>query len=120
MTLSLIETYVKNSFRRFSYVHDQILIALQSLNITKYVDSGTSVNSFFELEFMFAPNVAYRVYDEIDEGAIERADNGSFYVHVRLPEDNWLYGFLMSFGKDVEIIKPKHVRKKLAKKLNII
>jgi predicted DNA-binding transcriptional regulator YafY len=82
-------------------------------------DPGTPINSLIELELVFAPCVAYRVYDEFDEGSIERADNGSLHVLVRLPEDNWLYGFLMSFGKDVEIIQPEHVRENLAKKLNI-
>lgn len=80
-------------------------------------ETDTPINSLIKLELMFAPYVAYRVYDEFDEGAIERADNGSLYVSVRLPEDNWLYSFLMSFGKDVEILQPKHVKENLAKSL---
>jgi predicted DNA-binding transcriptional regulator YafY len=82
-------------------------------------ETGTPINPLIDLELVFAPYVAYRVYDELDEGSIERADNGSLHVFARLPEDNWLYGFLMSFGKDVEILQPKYVKENLAKKLSI-
>jgi predicted DNA-binding transcriptional regulator YafY len=78
-------------------------------------ENDAPINSLIELELVFAPYVAYRVYDEFDAGAIEMADNGSLHVYARLPEDNWLYSFLMSFGKDVEIIQPKHVKENLAK-----
>lgn len=80
-------------------------------------ESDTPIKSLIELELVFAPEVAYRVYDEFEEGAIERADNGSLYVNVRLPEDNWLYSFLMSFGKAVEILQPKRIKENLAKML---
>lgn len=81
--------------------------------------TDTPITSFIELELVFASHVAYRVYDEFDVGSIEQADNGSLHVHVHLPEDEWLYSFLMSFGKNVEILHPKHVKENLAKKLNI-
>jgi predicted DNA-binding transcriptional regulator YafY len=81
--------------------------------------TGTPVNSLIELELVFAPHVAYRVFDEFDEGSIERADNGSLHVFARLPEDNWLYSFLMSFGNDVDILQPKQVKENLKKMLNI-
>lgn len=82
-------------------------------------EAGTSGTALVELELVFAPQVAYRVYDEFDEGSIERADDGSLHVFTRLPEDNWLYGFLMSFGKDVVILQPQHIKENIIKSLNI-
>ncbi|MGE7091556.1 helix-turn-helix transcriptional regulator [Lysinibacillus sp. NPDC048646] len=30
-------------------------------------------------------------------------------VHISLPEDEWLYGFLLSFGHRIKILKPTHI-----------
>jgi predicted DNA-binding transcriptional regulator YafY len=42
-------------------------------------------------------------------------ENGSITVSVTLPENNWLYGFLLSFGPGVEVISPLHIRENLRK-----
>jgi predicted DNA-binding transcriptional regulator YafY len=34
---------------------------------------------------------------------------------VKFPENNWLYGFLLSFGAGVEVINPPHIREILMK-----
>ncbi len=35
---------------------------------------------------------------------------GSYIAEVVFPEDNWLYGFILSFGQDVEVVEPLHIR----------
>lgn len=65
------------------------------------------------LTLEFAPHVAYRVYDEFDEGCIERCDDGSLCVNAVMPADEWLYRYLQSFGTDVRVISPEHLRRKL-------
>ena len=98
----------------------------ESFEVGKYAapsieETQTPINSLVTLKLVFAPHVAYRVYDEFDEGSIKRADSGSLHVFARLPEDGdgWLYNYLMSFGKDVAVLQPQHVRENLAKMLNI-
>ena len=81
-------------------------------------DATQQPESLVQLELLFPKHVAYRVYDEFDEGAIEKADDGSLHVFARLPEDNWLYGFLLSFGRDVRVLQPAHVRDNLTQKHN--
>lgn len=61
----------------------------------------------------FAPHVAYRVYDEFDEGSIEKGDNGTLLVSAAMPIDEWLYRYLLTFGKDMCVISPEHLRRKL-------
>lgn len=61
----------------------------------------------------FAPHVAYRVYDEFDEGCIERDNDGRLFVEASMPIDEWLYRYLLSFGKDVCVISPEYLRRKL-------
>ncbi len=34
-------------------------------------------------------------------------------VQTLYPDDSWLYQALLSFGKNVEVIEPAHIRKKL-------
>lgn len=74
-----------------------------------------SSQSMIQLELRFPPHVAYRVYDEFDEGSIEKEDDGCLYVRARMPEDSWLYGFLLSFGKDISIISPEKIREHIGK-----
>lgn len=78
--------------------------------------SDAASPALVSLELEFPSHVAYRVYDEFDEGCVEKNDDGSYHVFVRLPEDNWLYGFLLSLGSDVRVLSPKHVSDRLAEK----
>ena len=78
--------------------------------------SQIPTNSLVTLELVFSPHVAYRVYDEFDEGSIYRADNGSLHVFTKLPDDNWLHGFLLSFGNDVTILQPAKIRDRFIKR----
>ena len=38
---------------------------------------------------------------------------GSLIVKAAMPEDNWMYGFLLSYGPHLTILDPPHVRERL-------
>lgn len=38
---------------------------------------------------------------------------GRFLARVTYPEDNWLYGFLLSFGPGAEVLEPPHLRARI-------
>ncbi|MFB6468193.1 helix-turn-helix transcriptional regulator [Cytobacillus sp. Hz8] len=63
------------------------------------------------------PCMAYRVYDEFDQDSILHNKDGSFTVTVTYPENEWLYGYVLSFGEHIEVIEPKYVREIIKKKL---
>ena len=63
------------------------------------------------LVIKIAPEMTYRVYDEFDENGIEKQPDGSFIVTLMCPEDDGVYGFLLSFGEYAEVIEPKRIRK---------
>lgn len=67
------------------------------------------------LELCFASSVAYRIYDEFDSHHITKNENGTFTVIVDLPNDYWLYSFLLSFGTSVKVVKPVEIRNSLLK-----
>lgn len=64
------------------------------------------------------PCMAYRVYDEFDQEFILKNQDGSFTVTAIYPENEWVYGYVLSFGNFVEVVEPEYVREIIKRKLN--
>ena len=62
----------------------------------------------------FESRLAYRVYDEFLPEDVEILPDGRLEVRVSLPADDWLYGYLLSFGTGVEVLEPESLRQRLA------
>jgi len=62
------------------------------------------------LKLRFQPQDLYRVYDDYDEERITRNPDGTYDVTVTFPEDEWVYGYIMSFGCYVEVLEPQRIR----------
>jgi predicted DNA-binding transcriptional regulator YafY len=62
------------------------------------------------LKLRFQPQDLYRVYDDYDEERITRNPDATYDVTVTFPEDEWVYGYIMSFGSYVEVLEPPHIR----------
>lgn len=73
------------------------------------------IGELIDLELEFTLDVGYRLFDTLDDAAIIEHENG-YTVKFTLPENNWLYDFLMSFGDRVTIIQPESVRQSLKEK----
>lgn len=58
----------------------------------------------------FPADMAYRVLDEFDPTKISRQKDGSLLVSTSLPHDDWLIGYLLTFGTQVEILAPASLR----------
>lgn len=69
-----------------------------------------------KITLYFHKEMAYRVYDEFDINQIQLGKDGDLVVTANMPEDDWLIGYLLSFGVQVEIIEPVHLKKILAAK----
>ena len=63
-----------------------------------------------ELKLRFSEKALNRLYDDFDERLIRRNADGSFDVSVAMPENEWLYGYILSFGNNAEVIAPEHIR----------
>jgi len=66
------------------------------------------------LVLKIAPEMAYRVYDDFECGALQ--EDGSYIVSVTWPEDEWVYGMILSFGEYAEVLEPEHIKKIIKKK----
>lgn len=76
-----------------------------------------------DLELKFTPAVKMRIQELFYMEDISECEDGSLLVKVSFPEDNWVYSMIMSYGSDVEVISPKHIRKLIlesAKKVQLI
>lgn len=62
----------------------------------------------------FSPSMAVRVYDEFARESIAPQEDGSFLVEVCFPVDQWVMGYLFSFGTEVTILHPPELRDALA------
>lgn len=67
-----------------------------------------------EARLRFPARMAFRVYDEFDESCVTPQEDGSLLVEAVFPEDQWLYGYLLSFGAGVEVLSPADLRQRLA------
>lgn len=60
---------------------------------------------------------AYRVYDECSEENISKMGNGNFEIIMEYPENEWVYGYLLSFGEYLKVREPERIKKILLEKI---
>lgn len=98
---------------------------MKELHVTDQLFQGISKeNALFppqadgkmiEIELSFNKKAAHRIYDIFDESMITETEDG-FIVKTAVPEDEWLFGFLMSFGDGLTILKPAYLKEELKKR----
>lgn len=81
------------------------------------MDNATASTRSMQLRLKFHPEVVYRVYDDFDDAMIEKKEDGSCELSVTFPMDEWVYGFILSFGEHVEVLEPEHIRLTILSKL---
>lgn len=62
----------------------------------------------------FPEYMSYRVYDEFDKTIVTQKENGYLTVSAEMPENEWLIGYLLSFGTQVDIIEPAYLKEIVA------
>ncbi|MDD6811549.1 MAG: YafY family protein [Lachnospiraceae bacterium] len=77
-------------------------------------DNGQQI--YDQVTLRFPKEIAYRVYDEFDVTQIKSEKNGTFTVTANMTVDDWLIGYLLSFGTQIEIMKPMHLKKRISAK----
>lgn len=67
------------------------------------------------LRLRFQPGAAYRVRDYFHPSWVTAREDGCLLVECAFPGDNWLLGFLLSFGDQVEVLAPEYWRELVKK-----
>ena len=94
------------------HVTEDSCIHQSSQELTHESVSETSKKQI-NLNLKISSQGAYRVYDDFSEDQIKINEDGSYTVLVSLPEGEWLYNYLFSFGTALEVIEPKNVRENI-------
>ena len=106
----------KENYRTFKINRMQALTPLEesfaerTFQIPDMDAYDTPCPSLIKATLLFAPHMAYRVYDEFSDDHVTVHEDGSLLVTVKLPSDEWLPNYLLSFGTSVEVIEPQSVR----------
>ncbi len=62
----------------------------------------------------FRPELRVLAEDYFNFADVSEGEDGAVTARFRLPEDNWLYGMILSWGDGVQVISPASLRKKIA------
>lgn len=81
----------------------------ESLTLTAYEQIPESFEGI-TITLKVSAHLAYRVYDEFSQEEYIKQKDGSFLVHYTAPENEWLYGYLLSFHPYAEVLAPDFVR----------
>ncbi len=116
----------KQAFRTFKIMRMQDVclteesFARRDRSVPELEPQGFGPGAEVTLSLWFSPRMAYRIYDDFDHRLVQKNKDGSFSVTVKYIEDGWVYGYLLSFGEDVRVVSPQHIRdilKEKAKKI---
>jgi len=67
-------------------------------------------SSFVRLVLKIDNSQGYRIFDEFSDSEVSINDDDSFTITLFYPEDEWVYGYILSFGHYVEVLEPPHIR----------
>lgn len=70
-----------------------------------------------ELELEINKEMAYRVYDEFEKEEITKNEKDNFIVKVQYPENEWVYGYILSFGEYAKVLSPDYAKTRIKNKL---
>ena len=103
-------------FFRLSRILDCELLdeGIEPASLPEYQD--TSTQEYQKFVFLFPKEVTYRVYDEFNPDHVQRQENGDLLVTAWMPYDEWVIGFLLSFGDLVEILEPLSLKEVIAER----
>lgn len=80
-----------------------------------YAAEAPSIDIILKISYA----MAYRVFDEFGPEGITINDDGSFTVTTKFPKNEWIYGYILSFGEFCEVLKPDSVREEIRRKLEV-
>lgn len=112
---------LRNDFRFFKLTRIKDLV-IQSDTFIREVENIPEIETVIKNEnvipvkLKFSSKVAFRVYDEFTDN-VSKDNQGNLYVNIDLPDNETLFSYILSFGDNVEILEPNHLRHRMKAKL---
>lgn len=105
----------KNSYRTFKIsrisrmdVTQECFAKRAEQNNEELHDNGNE--KWINIKLKISHDGAYRAYEEFNEESISKKEDGSLMIDTVLPDNKWLMSYLLSFGDDLEVVAPQHIR----------
>ncbi|MBD3419623.1 MAG: WYL domain-containing protein [Chitinivibrionales bacterium] len=73
-----------------------------------------------DIVLKFGPAARHKVEDWFHDDTLEFAEDGSCTVTFPVPEDDWIYSMILSYGADVEVLSPTRIRETVRNKAEAI
>jgi len=122
--ISLLEDYTLNKAMLSKSESESLLLALKTMGATSYPEADAIIDKLgaifknnqttnlplIELKLRCGEKVFSRLYDTFDSECISKNDDDSYDLTVTLPEDEWVYSYILSLGGNAEVIGPEHIR----------
>ena len=71
----------------------------------------SKTGKLLEIHLRFSPEMAPLVEEFYNREDLDNNTDGSITAVTRMPEDGWLYGYILSYGHFVEVLKPERLRR---------
>ena len=96
--------------REVSTLADRFIRREEEFDDSIFYQRDQERSKVVDLVLKFGPEVRGRVEEWFGEEDITIKDDKSILVETSYPEDEWVYGFILSFGDNVEVLKPDYIR----------
>ena len=86
----------------------------------KDIDTNPSkkmIENMINLRLKLKKEVLYRMFDDFNQDSLIDNKDGTYEISIEIPENEWLYGYILSFGNFVEVIEPEHIRNIILNKM---
>lgn len=116
---------LRNAFRLFKLTRVQDLQLGETIFIRKKINEDElpwdrawyAPDHLVTLKMAFHPDLRLKIEELFGAESIE--DDHSVF-QIEIPENEWLYGFILSFANKVEVLEPAHIREIIKQKVHQI
>ena len=111
---------LKQDYRIFKIARIKEVNMLQEhfeRELPKEEDNEKHNFKIIELELEINKAMTYRVYDEFESKEITKKEDGNFIIKVKYPENEWVYGYILSFGEYAKVLNPGYAKNIIKDKL---
>lgn len=113
---------LKNDYRIFKInrirsliIEDEFFVRNAPENI--FMESNDMKTTMIKVVLKIQSKFAFRAFDELGYGTIVQNSDGNYIVEIELPDEEWLYGYILSFGGEAEVVEPKYIREGVKSRL---
>jgi predicted DNA-binding transcriptional regulator YafY len=96
--------------RNLNLTDEKFILEKSKIKEIRYYWEDNHEVKLIDLELKFSSKVCARAMDYFFSDDMNFTEHGSLIIKICYPEDEWIYSTLLSFGSDVEVIKPTHLR----------